>query len=197
MNEKCKDCNGQGDTLCPDCGGRLEDKQFCNTCGGCGREYCETCKGTGKGKPQFNNALEADAHNWDTREIAPDQSKLLADIMHVLQLNVRKYQPLANDKNVAELIISKADKVKDAEIEALIEWLRINPNQKHKVMKRAKMGGYENLQDKDWQELKALLTSKEVECPDCEGQGSTNPINPVYCPRCNHSGVISSKEVEG
>ncbi len=46
----CLDCNGKGDTLCPDCGGRMEDKPFCNTCGGCGREYCETCKGTGKSK---------------------------------------------------------------------------------------------------------------------------------------------------
>ncbi|KKN44551.1 hypothetical protein LCGC14_0692310 [marine sediment metagenome] len=50
MNDKCPDCKGKGDTLCPDCCGRMEDKPFCNTCGGCGREYCETCKGTGKSR---------------------------------------------------------------------------------------------------------------------------------------------------
>ena len=46
--------------------------------------------------------------------------------------------------------------------------------------------------------LKANPTSQEVKCPDCEGQGSTDLINPVYCLRCNHSGVINpTSEVEG
>ncbi len=43
---------------------------------------------------------------------------------------------------------------------------------------------------KEFEKQKANLTSKGVECPDCEGQGSTDLINPVYCLRCNHSGVI-------
>jgi len=30
-------------------------------------------------EPKFNNPLEADAHNWDTREVEPDKDRLLKD----------------------------------------------------------------------------------------------------------------------
>ncbi len=36
----------------------------------------------------------------------------------------------------------------------------------------------------------ALSGTTDIECPDCMGQGSTFIAHPVYCPRCNHSGVL-------
>ncbi len=46
-------------------------------------------------------------------------------------------------------------------------------------------------QDRIWADKTlALLGTTDIECPDCMGQGSTFIAHPVYCPRCNHSGVL-------
>ena len=83
--------------------------------------------------------------------IPPDQpSRLLTDFRSTTIDHLERCGADCDIEYHADKICLKHS----ARIEALIEWLRINPNQKYKVMKRAKMGGYENMLDKDWQELK-------------------------------------------
>ncbi len=65
-------------------------------------------------------------------------------------------QPYISGK-LAEAVAAKSTKwvaeVVKQERERIFDWLRNSPKQGYKLMKRAKMGGYENLLEKDWQAL--------------------------------------------
>ena len=45
-------------------------------------------------------------------------------------------------------------------------------------------------------QILAIKVEDDRLCPDCEGQGSTSVTNPVYCPRCNHSGELSGRTLK-
>jgi len=90
--------------VCPECS--WKEGYFVDSKG----EICITCQGTGKRRlePEFNNALEAEAHNWDTRELKdPEWREEIADLVSVAHTNyhlnyLKKYQAVSigDDKKI-------------------------------------------------------------------------------------------------
>ncbi len=94
----------------------------CDRCGSTGYKYKPV------DEPKFNNALEADAHNWDTRELEPkpDEGLLTDEEIQELTLHTTSYEPKDTQINYSLIEVRKIVKTqrdltaseKDAEIKA-------------------------------------------------------------------------------
>ena len=116
-----------------------------------------------RGRPEFNNVLEADAHNWATREVdRPDREKALYDIRVLLwryfreQLTPEIVDAIAEEiYNTIRSICPAGEEIRKREGERIVDW--IDRNNTWSVEHGLNIGSA------TWQPFRQVLKGKEEE----------------------------------